>query len=99
MQIDPTTEAGSPKRRSRGVPKGAVVLLPLMFVVVLFLRHDWWYWRTPGYLLFGFLPVGLWWQVGVSVLAAALMWLLVRFAWPEHLEDAGTGIRPPERAN
>ena len=38
-------------------------------------------------LLFGFLPVALWWQALVSLLAAGLMALMVRFAWPFDLED------------
>ena len=31
-------------------------VLTLLFLLVLFLRHDYWNWDTPGYLLFGFLP-------------------------------------------
>jgi hypothetical protein len=53
----------------------------------LVLRHDYWFWNTPYPLLFGFLPVGLWWQGVVSILAAVLMALVVRFAWPQELED------------
>ena len=52
------------------------------------LRHDYWNWDTPYPLLLGFLPVGLWWQALVSLLACALMWLMVTFAWPQELEDA-----------
>ena len=64
-----------------------VVLLAMAEVVVWVLRHDYWNWDTPYPLLFGFLPVGLWWQGLVSILAACLMASLVRFAWPAELED------------
>ena len=37
-------------------------------------------------LVFGFVPIGLFYQACFSVAAAFLMWLLVKFAWPEHLE-------------
>jgi hypothetical protein len=61
--------------------------LTLVFLLVLFLRHDYWNWDTPGYLLFGFLPVGLWWQALVTIFASIMMWLMVTLAWPSHLEE------------
>jgi hypothetical protein len=64
-----------------------IALLTIVAVVVIVLRHDYWNWDTPYPLLFGFLPVGLWWQGMVSVLACVMMWLMVRFAWPQELED------------
>ena len=46
--------------------------------------------RTSGsgepILVFGFIPIGLFYQGCFSVAAALLMWLLVKFAWPSHLE-------------
>ena len=57
-----------------------------VLILVLVLRHDFWNWDTPGYLLFGFLPVGLWWQGMVSICACLMMWLMVTFAWPGELE-------------
>ena len=75
----------SAPRRRRSAP--VLVLLTLAAVTVLILRHDYWFWDTPYPLLFGFLPVGLWWQGLVSILASVLMALTVRFAWPQELED------------
>ena len=63
------------------------ILLTVTFLLVLFLRHDYWNWDTPGYLLFGFIPVGLWWQALVTILASIMMWLMVTLAWPSHLEE------------
>jgi hypothetical protein len=76
--------ASAPARpRSRAV----LTLLALAAVGVWVLRHDYWNWDTPYPLLFGFLPVGLWWQGLVSILAAVLMWMMVRFAWPGEVEE------------
>jgi hypothetical protein len=64
--------------------------LTLIFLLVLFLRHDYWNWDTRGYLLFGVLPIGLWWQALVTLLASIMMWLMVTLAWPSHLEESAT---------
>ena len=56
-------------------------------VVALYVLHqDFWNWRTAYPLVFGFVPIGLFYQACFSVASALLMWLLVRFAWPGHLE-------------
>ena len=61
-------------------------LLVLAVFVVYVLHQDVWLWRSARPLLFGFLPPGLAWHAGFSVLASLLMWLLVTYAWPSHLE-------------
>ena len=61
-------------------------ILLVVAVVVLYLLHqDFWFWRSSR-LVFGFIPVGLFYHACFSVAAALLMWLLVTFAWPSHLE-------------
>ena len=70
-----------------------------------FLHQDVWFWSSARPLVFGFLPIGLFYHAAYSVVVAALMWALVRFAWPAHLEadvesasDAGgpaSGTRTP----
>ena len=66
-------------------------LLLIIAVVALYALHqDFWFWRTPylfGRLPLGFLPVGLFYHACFSVAASLLMWLLVTFAWPGHLEE------------
>ena len=86
---DPTTreDQASQPHRPRKTSGTVVFRLSLIFVVVLILRNDMWNWNTPYPLLFGFLPVGLWWQGMVSILATVMMWLMVRLAWPHELED------------
>ncbi len=63
------------------------VLLTLLVAVVYALHQDFWNWRRFEPLVFGFLPIGLAYQAGYSVVAAATMALLVKFAWPGHLEN------------
>jgi hypothetical protein len=62
-------------------------LLLVIAVVALFALHqDFWFWRTARPLVFGFVPIGLFYQGCFSVAASLLMWLLVKHAWPDHLE-------------
>lgn len=61
-------------------------ILLVVAVLVLYLLHqDFWFWRS-SYLVFGFIPIGLFYHACFSAAAALLMWLLVTFAWPSHLE-------------
>jgi hypothetical protein len=61
--------------------------LPAFLAGVLYLLHqDVWFWRTARPLVFGFLPIGLFYHAAFTVCCAALMWILVKVAWPAHLE-------------
>jgi hypothetical protein len=62
------------------------ILLVLAVVALYVLHQDFWFWRTAHPMVFGFVPIGLFYQGLFSVAAALLMWLLVKFAWPSHLE-------------
>lgn len=62
------------------------LLLALAAIILYILHQDTWLWHTARPLVFGFLPAGLAWHAAYSLAAAALMYLLVRYAWPSHLE-------------
>ena len=62
-------------------------LLALAVFALYVLHQDFWNWRRARPLVFGFVPVGLFYHAAFSVACAGLMWLLVRFAWPAHLEE------------
>jgi hypothetical protein len=62
-------------------------LLTLMVVLVYLLHQDLWFWHDRT-LVLGFLPVGLAYHAAYSILAAIMMAVLVRFAWPSYLEGA-----------
>jgi hypothetical protein len=56
-------------------------------VVLLYVLHqDVWFWRSARPLVFGFLPIGLFYHACFSIAASLLMWLLVACAWPSRLE-------------
>ncbi len=63
------------------------LLLTLMVIVIYALHQDCWNWRRYEPLVFGFVPIGLAYHAGFSILAAVMMWVLVKFAWPKDLED------------
>lgn len=66
------------------------LLLTLLIVGVYFLHQDFWNWKRAEPLVFGFLPIGLAYHAAYSVLAAVLMAILVKFAWPKHLDHIDT---------
>ena len=62
-------------------------LLVVVVLALYILHQDIWFWRTAHPLVFGFIPIGLFYQGCFSVAASLLMWLLVKNAWPAHLEQ------------
>ncbi len=67
------------------------LFLVLLVVVLYALHQDVWFWRTTHPLLLGFLPIGITYHVGFTLAVTALMGLLVKMAWPAHLESGGEG--------
>ena len=61
-------------------------LLVVVVAILYILHQDIWFWRTAHPLVFGFVPIGLFYQACFSGAAAFVMWLLVKYAWPSHLE-------------
>jgi len=70
--------------------------LAALAVLLYVLHQDTWFWTSARPLVFGFLPVGLVYHAAYCVAIAGLMWLLVRYAWPEHLEVAAERRRERE---
>ena len=59
---------------------GLIVLLAVM-------HQDYWWWDSIDPLLLGFIPIGLAYHAGVSVVAAVLWAMAIKYCWPDHLED------------
>jgi len=59
----------------------------LIFLLIL-LHQDFWWWDDIEPLVFGFLPIGLAYHVFLSLAAACVWALAVRYCWPA---DAGVG--------
>jgi hypothetical protein len=68
-------------------------LLTVLLAVVYVLHQDFWNWKEAYPLVFGFLPIGLAYQAGHSILAAAMMAVLVSTAWPKHLENVESEVK------
>ena len=65
--------------------------LLFMLVVAVYVAHqDLWNWRKTDPMVFGFLPIGLAYHAAYSIVAAVMMAILVKFAWPKNLEDQET---------
>ena len=62
------------------------ILLALVVIALYVLHQDFWFWRTAHPLVLGFIPIGLFYQACFAVAASLVMWLLVKYAWPGHLE-------------
>lgn len=72
-------------------------LLVLAVAALYVLHQDVWLWRAARPLVFGFMPIGLFYHACFSVAASLLMWLLVTHAWPGHLEEEAERQAPRRR--
>jgi hypothetical protein len=71
----------------------------LLVVAALYVLHqDIWFWTTARPLVFGFLPIGLFYHAAYTALISVLLAWLVRTRWPAHL-DADTGDRATDDAD
>ena len=61
----------------------SVVIIASLYV----LHQDLWFWRQARPLVFGVLPIGLFYHAAFTVASSFALWLLVTFAWPSHLEE------------
>lgn len=65
-------------------------LIIIVFLVLVVLHQDFWNWDNAN-LVFGFMPVGLFYHACYS-LTAALFWAIVmKVAWPSNLEEWAEG--------
>jgi len=60
-----------------------------LVVLLLILHQDNWFWESDT-LLFGFMPIGLFWHACISMGATATWFLATRIAWPFDSETQPT---------
>jgi hypothetical protein len=65
--------------------KKPVLVSILAFVALFLLHHDFWNWNNTS-LVLGFMPVGLAYHAGYSMVAGLFWHLVTRFAWPHSIE-------------
>ncbi len=69
-----------------------------LVLLLLIVRQDIWLW-SDATLVFGFLPIGLAYQMGISIGAAFTWFLATKYAWPlddsvDNLEIGRTPVTP-----
>lgn len=62
-------------------------LVYALIVLLAVLHQDFWWWDNIEPLVFGFIPIGLAYHALVSILAAVLWALAIRYCWPKHLDE------------
>ncbi len=65
--------------------KTPVAISIAAFVALFVLHHDFWNWDDTT-LVFGFIPVGLAYHAGYSVVISIFWFLVARYAWPHSVE-------------
>ena len=73
--------------------------LVLLVLAVYVLHQDYWNWKETHPLILGFLPIGLAYHAAYSILAAIMMAILVKWAWPKHLEETTAQEPKPTTEN
>jgi hypothetical protein len=88
MTNDPNLNRTSPAAtQPRACNKLKCVIVTLFIAAVYALHQDTWNWTKSAPMVFGFLPPGLMYHAGYSIWCAVMMAILVKVAWPRHLED------------
>ncbi|EMI52754.1 DUF3311 domain-containing protein [Rhodopirellula sallentina] len=75
--------AASPSRTesSRDGGHSGLWIIAALVLLLLILHQDNWFW-TDGRLVFGVIPVGLFWHACLSIGASFTWFLATRIAWP-----------------
>ena len=71
-------------------------ILAGIVIAVYLLHQDLWFWRTARPLVFGFLPIGLFYHAVFCLLCSVVMVLLVKFAWPADLDTSASALLPED---
>lgn len=65
-------------------------LVWVLILVLVILHQDNWFWDSDR-LVFGFIPIGLFYHACLSVAAGVTWFLAVKFCWPEGVDDDQQG--------
>lgn len=63
-------------------------LVYLLLLALVVLHQDYWNWHTHEPLVLGFIPIGLAWHVGISLMAGVTGLLAVQYCWPADVDVA-----------
>ncbi len=65
--------------------RGVVWTLVAALIV---LHQDFWWWDSIEPLVFGFLPIGMAYHAGISIVSAVVWALAVKYCWPKDVDVA-----------
>lgn len=71
-------------------------LVWLLVAALIVVHQDNWFWEN-GYLVFGFMPIGLFFHACISIAAGIVWYLATLYCWPEEMIESvveETGARP-----
>jgi hypothetical protein len=68
-------------------PKSRYWVVWAIIIVFYLLRHDFWNWGKIEPFLFG-MPVALWYHILYSILSTGVVYLMVKYVWPDTPEEA-----------
>ena len=57
-----------------------------LVVVLAIVHYDFWWWEDST-LVFGFMPIGLFFHALISLAAGIVWFAMTRWGWPEWVED------------
>ena len=58
------------------------IVIWLLVLLLLVIHQDFWNWNSST-MVFGFLPIGLFYHACISVAAGVVWFLVTRFCWPD----------------
>jgi hypothetical protein len=62
------------------------LIITILVLILLILHQDNWFW-TDDTLVFGFMPISLFWHACISFAAALVWYLATKIAWPADDES------------
>lgn len=81
MKLSHTNSAPRSIHRSKAGP----IFVTLAAFALFILHQDFWLWNDRT-LVFGFMPIGLFYHACFSLACGVLWWCATIFAWPDDLE-------------
>ncbi|WP_158736499.1 hypothetical protein [Alteribacillus sp. YIM 98480] len=63
------------------------IIAILTLCLFAFLQHDFWFWSTIHPLIFGWLPVGFFYQTIYTLMLSPMAFLVYRILWDAESDD------------
>lgn len=67
--------------------RNGAIVIAILVILLIAVHQDIWFWND-GTLVFGFIPIGLFYHACLSVAASVVWFLATVIAWPADLESA-----------